>query len=63
MKNKLTLLKEYIQKQADDDWLWPESETQESYPQQELRRIAWLIESATVEQIQDEINHYDERHM
>ena len=63
MKNKLILLKEYVQRQADDDWLWPEYPMQQTYAQGELKRVAWLIESATQEQIENEIAHYDERHM
>ncbi len=56
MTGKLTLLKEYIALQACDEGLWFEAETApEAYLQQELRRIAWLIEKATTEQIKMEM--------
>ena len=64
MKNKLALLKEYVEKQSDDDWIWCINCTTiiETYLQEELRRVRWLIESATIEQIQDAIDNYDKRY-
>ena len=56
-KSKLELLKEYISIQATDEALWFFAETiPESYLQQELRRVAWMIEEANEEQIKEEIN-------
>jgi hypothetical protein len=56
------MLKEYIDKQTDDNGLWFDvTYITEAYLQAELRRLAWMIEDATVEQIQDEINKYEER--
>jgi hypothetical protein len=60
--DKLLLLKEYIEAQARDEGLWFNSETApESYLQQELRRVAWLIEEANEEQIKQEIARLVER--
>lgn len=58
MTDKLKLLKDYIALQACDEGLWfvPDSIV-EGYLQQELRRIAWLIEKATTEQIKMEIEN------
>jgi hypothetical protein len=62
MKTKLTILREYIDKQADDYNLWFRSEkTTEKYLQEELRRVAWLIEDASIEQIHQEIKKYEAR--
>lgn len=60
MSKKLELLKKYVAVQADDHACWCRSETMhERYLQQELKRVAWLIEQATndeiVEAIQDKI--------
>lgn len=64
MKSKLSLLKKYIEKQCDDSGLWFNAcFISEIYLQQELRRIAWLIEDASAEEIECEINKYDERHV
>lgn len=53
---KLELLKEYIHAQEMDHGLWWQTETvAEGIMQEELRRVAWLIEEATDEQIQNEI--------
>ena len=53
MKAKLPLLKKYIDKQADDPHIWFEASFMtEQILQREIRRIAWLIEDATAEQIQ-----------
>lgn len=62
MNNKLTLLKEYVDRQAQDYFLWfrPVLST-EKYLQEELRRISWLIEDASNEQIQNEIKKFDAR--
>ena len=62
MTNKLYLLKKYIELQAEDEGLWFISERiTENYLQQELRRIAWMIEKASNEQIEREISFYKER--
>ncbi len=62
MKSKWAMLKKYLDLQSDDYDLWFDTEySTESYLQQELRRLAWMIEDATVEQIKDEINKYKER--
>lgn len=62
MKTKLSLLKDYIDKQANDHNLWFRATYPvERYLQEELRRIAWMIEDATLEQIIDEIKKYDGR--
>lgn len=62
MKNKLTLLKEYVDKQAYDHAIWFDAKyASEAYLQEEIRRVAWMIEGATMEQIQQEINRYDAR--
>lgn len=62
MKSKLHLLKQYIDKQAEDFGLWfePQSVT-ECYLQQELRRVAWLIEDADEDEVEGEIEKYKER--
>ncbi len=62
MKTKLSALKEYIDKQADDHLLWFRAQVPtEKYLQEELRRIGWLIESATIGQIEEEIKNYEVR--
>lgn len=62
MKNKLALLKKYIELQAEDKGLWFVSERiTEDYLQQELRRVAWMIEKATEEEIENEISFYKDR--
>ena len=62
MKDKLFLLKKYIAKQAEDFGLWFDAQyVTEAYLQQELRRIAWLIEDANVNEIETEIEKYNER--
>ncbi len=62
MKTKLQMLKQYIDKQADDHFLWFKAQVPtEKYLQEELRRIGWLIEVASAEQIQNEINRYEVR--
>lgn len=63
MKNKLALLKEYVGIQANDldFWYVPENAT-ERFFQKELRRLTWLIEDATCEQIQSAINNYHGDH-
>lgn len=58
--SKLALLKEYISIQAENEGLWFMAETAtEAYLQQELRRVAWLIEEATEAQIQAEIDNHN----
>lgn len=53
---KLDLLQQYIEVQAQDVGLWYKPEySAEDYLQQELRRVAWLIEEATPDQIENEI--------
>jgi hypothetical protein len=60
--DKESLLKEYVAMQAEDHGLWFDAETApEAYLQQELRRVAYLIEEATLEEIQEEINRYKGR--
>ena len=60
--NKLELLKRYINLQANDSGLWFQSESvTESYLQQELRHIAFLIEDANEEEIMQEIEDYKAR--
>lgn len=60
--SKLDLLKQYVEIQACDDGLWFEAETApEGYLQQELRRIAYLIEEANEAQIQKEIENLKSR--
>jgi hypothetical protein len=55
--NKLELLKKYITVQAEDKDLWYKAKyCSQDYLQQELRRIAWLIEEAAIGQIKEEIN-------
>ena len=57
--SKLALLKAYIAEQAENEGLWFMAETAtEAYLQQELRRVAWLIEEATETQIQVEIDNH-----
>ena len=57
--SKLALLKQYIAEQAENEGLWFMAETAtEAYLQQELRRVAWLIEEATETQIQVEIDNH-----
>lgn len=59
MKNKLTLLKEYVSLHGSD--LYFSSSPGVDNPiflQQELRRLWWLIEDATCDQIQTQINNY-----
>lgn len=54
---KLLLLKEFISYIAEDDLLFfLGGNTREKKLQQELRRLAWLIEDADCEQIKNEIN-------
>jgi hypothetical protein len=61
-KTKLEALKEYIELQANDHGLWFEAEyVSEVYLQQELRRVAWLIEEASVDEIRIEIKKLLER--
>ncbi len=57
MKTKLNLLKKYLEVQASslELWLNPETET-ENCLQQELRKVAWLIEEATCLDIINEID-------
>lgn len=63
MNTKLSMLVEYIEKQADDSKLWFEdAHDTTNYLRQEIRRVAWLIECATVDQVQNEITRYEERH-
>ena len=53
---KLELLKQYVAAQAECEGLWFIAErATEAFLQQELRRVAWLIEEATDEQIIAEI--------
>ena len=60
--DKLKLLNEFIALQADDAGLWFDAEyASEAYLQQQLRRVAWLIEEATDEQIKSEIEVYKGR--
>jgi hypothetical protein len=55
--SKLVLLKEYIAVQAEDQALWFEAEhISEAYLQSELRRVAFLIEEATEDDIKLAIN-------
>ena len=62
MSNKLELLKQYAALQAMDDGLWFFSQSaSEAYLQQELRRVMWLIEEATEEQIKNDIERYAHR--
>ncbi len=62
MTKKLELLKKYIELQAEDDGLWFRSEKiTENYLQQELRKIAWMIEEASIEQIENEISFYKDK--
>jgi hypothetical protein len=64
VKSKISLLKRYIEKQSDDPSLWfAACFISEMYLQKELRRIAWLIEEASNEEIELEINKYEERHV
>lgn len=62
MKTKLAALKEYIDRQADDHLLWfrPQYNTEKCL-QEELRRVGWLIEVASAEQIHEEIKKYEVR--
>lgn len=60
--DKLACLKKYIEAQALDEGLWFVAETApEAYLQQELRRVAWLIEEACWEQIMIEFSRLMER--
>ena len=60
--SRLKLLKEFIALQAEDVGLWFDAEyASEAYLQQQLRRVAWLIEEATDEQIKAEIEVYKGR--
>lgn len=64
MKSKIPLLKRYIKKQARDPSLWFRAcFISEMYLQQELRRLAYLIEDASIEELEHEIDKYDERHV
>ena len=62
MKTKIGMLKKYIERQAFDHSLWFDpTGASEAYLQQELRRLAWMIEDASIQQITDEIKAYDKR--
>ncbi|HEY2811804.1 MAG TPA: hypothetical protein VGJ00_10510 [Rhabdochlamydiaceae bacterium] len=62
MKTKIGMLKKYVERQAFDHGLWQDhDEVSKAYLQQELRRITWMIEDATIQQITDEIKRYDVR--
>jgi hypothetical protein len=62
MKNKLHLIKMYLNIQAHDDALWFEAiYITEAYLQEQLRTLCWIIEEATNEQIQKAIDEYIER--
>jgi hypothetical protein len=64
MKNKLSLLKKYIKKQAEDSSLWFDScFLSENYLQLELRRLAWLIEEASVDEVANAVKKYEERYV
>ena len=57
--NKLDVLKKYLDIQACDEGLWFISETvTEEYLQNALRRIVWMIEEASVEDIKSAIDDY-----
>lgn len=61
---KLELLKKYIEFQANDDGLWFKSERiMETYIQEELRRVAFLIEEATEKEIEITLANYKHRLM
>lgn len=54
--DKLSLLKEYTRIQACDYTLWdPDLDIVASHIQQELRKVCWLIEEASEDQIKEEI--------
>ena len=56
---KLELLKNYIEAQMEDHELWIKCTTPtESYMQQELHKLAWLIEEAGEDEILLEIEKY-----
>jgi hypothetical protein len=56
VNDKLDKLKKYIKIQAEDKHIWFQAETiTEAYLQAELRLLAWLIEEASIEQINIEI--------
>lgn len=62
MNTKLAALKQYIDKQADDHFIWYKTQLPaEKYLQEEIRRVAWLIEVASVEEIEKETKKYEGR--
>lgn len=62
MTTKLKLFKEYISIQAEDEALWFEARhITEAILQKELRKVAFLIEEATEQQIKKEIFLYKAR--
>jgi hypothetical protein len=64
MKNKLSLLKKYVEKQAKDSELWFDScFFKDNYLQLELRKLAWLIEEASVDEVEDAVKRYEERYV
>ncbi len=59
---KLSTLKEYTDLQANDEALWTlPMGAYEAYLKQELRTLVYLIEDATIEQIDEEIKKLHER--
>lgn len=61
IREKLDLLKQYISKQAENDGLWFIADrAPEAYLQQELRRIAWLIEDAPNDEIKRVIERMED---
>lgn len=58
MKDKMELIKKYIDIQSDDEDIWFRPETiNEEILQDELRRLCWMIEEATPRQIEHEIRN------
>jgi hypothetical protein len=59
MTNKLELLKQYVDIQANDDGVWIIPKTaSEDYILQEFRRLVYLIEEASEDEIEEEIEVY-----
>jgi len=60
--NKLELLRQYTDLQADDETIWLEPKSaSEAHILRELRKLIWLIEEATENQIRTAIKELKEQ--
>jgi hypothetical protein len=62
--NKIELLQKHSNKLADDERLWFRAQTiTEAYLQARLRKICWMIEEASIDEIIEEIEDLDDENL